>query len=74
MKERNHYKEYTHWLAWWYFTYAVRTHGKISNELVTEWLKTTKAYSRIEEAARKKWLAGRSIAIRKMLGEWGVGR
>ena len=34
MKERNHYKEHTHWLAWWYFTHAVRTHGKISNELV----------------------------------------
>lgn len=66
--------ERTPWLAWGYYAHAVSTHGRISDQLVIEWLQTTKMYGGISAAKRGPWLIGRSIAIRKMLGEWGVGR
>ena len=64
----------TPWLAWGYYAHAVRTHGRISDALVIEWLQTTKQYGGMDAAIRESWLVGRSIAIRKMLSEWGVIR
>ena len=74
MKERNYYKEHTPWLAWGYYAHAVRTHGRINDQLVIEWLQTTKMYGGMDAAIREKWLVGRCVAIRKMLSEWGIGR